>query len=280
MMLFLSPKPFDLNRTVGVFGCGWLGTPLAKALITDGYQVKGTTTTPAKLQALKDDGINAYELRISEEGITGDIHAFLSGLDVLIINMPPNLRKSNGESFVKRMSLLLRALEANVVGHVVFVSSTSVYGNVSGIISEKTEPNPRTESGKQLLTVEKQLMEHEKIHCTIVRFGGLIGPNRHPVHHLSGKKNLKNGNELINLIHLNDCILLLRTILKNNYWNTIFNGVYPYHPTKEAYYTLEAIKRGIAVPQYDRVEALNSPKRIKSINFYVKSHQLLTTIVS
>ncbi|WP_350284443.1 NAD-dependent epimerase/dehydratase family protein [uncultured Croceitalea sp.] len=269
-----------MSKSIGVLGCGWLGTPLAKALMAEGYQVKGTTTTTTKLQALRDDGIDAYKVAISAEAITGNINSFLKSLDTLIINIPPNLRKPNGESFVKRISLLTEAIVKSKVGHVLFVSSTSVYGNVSGDITESTELRPRTESGKQLLAVEQQLMQHKTFNCTIVRFGGLIGPDRHPVTYLSGKKDLKNGHESVNLIHLNDCILLLKTILKNNYWNSIFNGVYQYYPTKKAYYTLEAIKRGIAVPHYQEVETPNSQKAIKSDNFYVKSHQLLTTIVS
>ena len=42
---------------VSILGCGWLGLPLAKALIGEGYTVKGSTTTPAKLNLLKEEGV-------------------------------------------------------------------------------------------------------------------------------------------------------------------------------------------------------------------------------
>ena len=42
---------------VGVMGCGWLGLPLAQALIRAGCRVKGTTTTAAKAPVLRAAGI-------------------------------------------------------------------------------------------------------------------------------------------------------------------------------------------------------------------------------
>ena len=42
--------------TISLLGCGYLGFPLAIELIKKGYYVKGSTTTPTKLQQLKKTG--------------------------------------------------------------------------------------------------------------------------------------------------------------------------------------------------------------------------------
>lgn len=269
-----------MSSTVGVFGCGWLGTPLAKRLIAKGYRVKGTTTSSEKLQALEDMGILPYRLKLTLNGIEGDVTDFLAHLDLVIINIPPGLRKKPTESFVKRMELLISELESSNIKNILFVGSTSVYGNVAGEITEGTIPNPVSESGKQLLQVENLLRSNSLFNTTVLRFGGLIGPKRHPINHLAGKTNLKNGEELVNLIHLDDCILMIETIIKKSYWNLIFNGVFPHHPTKEDYYTDQALKRGLPPPKFVAGDGKTQKKRIKSHLFYVKNHRLLTTITS
>jgi len=269
-----------LIKTIGILGCGWLGKPLAESLLAKGYRIKGTTTASKKLTSLQAVGIIPFLISIGEDGIKGAISSFLEDLDVLLITIPTGLRKAPNANFVVRMQFLNKAINAAKVSRLIFVSSTSVYGALEGEIWEDSIPKPISKSGKQLLEAEKLFSTNPSFKTTIVRFGGLIGPKRHPVRQLSGKKNIKNGAELVNLIHLNDCILIVTTILEESYWNRIFNGVYPYHPTKKEYYTSEALKMGITPPEF---QATNSPlykKTIKSKVFNVKSHPLLTTIVS
>lgn len=269
-----------MSKHIGILGCGWLGTPLAKSLITKGNNVKGTTTSEHKLEILESMGILPYQVTLTQEKVEGDIEDFLKGLEFLILNIPPGLRKNANGSFFKRIEKLIHHLERSTVKHVLFISSTSVYGNIEGEITEETIPEPTTASGKQLLEVEKLLKSNKNFSTTSIRFGGLIGANRHPIHYLAGKTGLKNGEEFINLIHRNDCILMIETIIQNDYWNLVFNGVYPYHPTKKEYYTNEALKRQLPAPQYLSTKETSSKKTIKSHAFYVKRHQLLTTLVS
>ncbi|MDT0620786.1 NAD-dependent epimerase/dehydratase family protein [Croceitalea vernalis] len=269
-----------MSKTIGVLGCGWLGQPLAQSLVLKGHQVKGSTTSTDKFKVLENLGISPYHIKLTEEKVEGNITSFLQELEVLIVNIPPGLRKTGNGSFIKRIEMLLRHVEDSKIDNVLFVSSTSVYGAVEGDITEETNPNPITNSGKQLAQIEKLLLANKRFDTTIIRFGGLIGPNRHPINHLAGRTGLTNGCELINLIHLDDCILMIETILNEAYWGSIFNGVYPYHPTKKDYYTREAEKRGLDAPQFIKTEQTIFKKTIKSHLFYVKSHQLLTTIVS
>ena len=269
-----------MSKKIGILGCGWLGSPLGESLKLKGHQVKGTTTSAHKLKSLKVMGIIPYHISLSEEGAEGDIAAFLEDLEVLVINIPPGLRKSTNASFVKRIEHLLNHLERSHIKHIVFVSSTSVYGSIEGEITEKSIPSPITQSGKQLLEVEKLLSSSSHFDTTILRFGGLIGPERHPINFLAGRTNLSNGEELINLIHLDDCIMMIETIIHHNYWNYTFNGVYPYHPTKKEYYTDEASKKGLPLPEFKPSKEPVTQKAIKSHLFYVKGHQLVTSIVS
>jgi len=259
-------------------GCGWLGLPLAKALIEDGYLVRGTTTSANKLGTLQKEGITPFLISLSEENIEGDISSFLTDMEVLVINIPPKLRGGKKENYIKKMQLLLESLKAAKIKKVIFVSSTSVYGDINAEITEETIPQPSTESGKQLLASENIFKNNPEIRTTIIRFGGLIGPDRHPVTMLSGRKALNNENHPVNLIHLDDCILIINSVIKQNWWGEIFNAVYPFHPPKKEYYSQEALKSDLILPQY----AQNSQKSGKKIEsrrlIHVKKYIFKTPI--
>ena len=267
-----------MSNRIGVLGCGWLGLPLAISLLKDGCIVFGSTTSEGKIPKLKEAGIIPFVIKLNEKGIEGRIHDFLNNLDVLIIDFPPRLRGKNPESLVKKIELLHHEIKRSTVRKIIFVSSTSVYGSEQGEVDEKTTPKPTSESGRQLLESEAILGGNMDLQTTIVRFGGLIGPDRHPVTMLSGRENLSNGNDPVNLIHRDDCILLITTILKENYWGEIFNGVYPSHPPKAEYYTSEAKKRGIVPPKYSPSALTQLKKVVVGKKFRDLGHDFKTPI--
>lgn len=269
-----------LNRSIGILGCGWLGLPLARSFIAEGYRVNGSTTSEEKVRSLQNEGINTFLIQLKETTVKGKIPEFLKNVHVLIINVPPRLRGNNTENYVKKMNLLHTSLKGSQVKKVLFVSSTSVYGDISGEVTEDSHPKPITESGRQLLEVEKVFRNDSNLEVSIIRFGGLIGPKRHPITMLAGKNGLSNGNQAVNLIHLDDCIAIIKDIVMNNWWDEIFNGVYPLHPKKSEYYSKEAHKRGLSMPIYGN-ESLKRGKIIMPFNLInVKKYRFKTSIVS
>ncbi|MBP6757705.1 MAG: SDR family NAD(P)-dependent oxidoreductase, partial [Flavobacterium sp.] len=119
------------------------------------------------------------------------------------------------------------------------------------VVTEETELNPDTESGKQLVQAEQLLQSNSNFKTTILRFGGLIGEDRHPIKFLAGRKNIENPNAPINLIHQDDCVGIIMEILKLNSWNETFNAVTPFHPSRKEYYTQKAIDLNLALPEFN-----------------------------
>lgn len=269
-----------MNRSIAILGCGWLGLPLAISLLNKGFSVRGSTTSKKKLELLQAKGIAPYLISISENSIDGNISEFLSDVSVLIINIPPGLRGSSSENFVRKMQLLHSEIKRYDVKRLIFVSSTSVYGNLQGEVTEQTLPEPATESGKQLLAVENIFRAGDNLDNTIVRFGGLIGDDRHPITMLSGKTGLTNGDAYINLIHRNDCIKILEHVITEQWWGQILNGVYPYHPSKNLYYTSEAYKRGLKPPLYSVEDTQIGKKIVPFTLLNVKGFSFDTSIRS
>jgi nucleoside-diphosphate-sugar epimerase len=243
---------------ISILGCGWLGLPLAKDLIEKGFSVKGSTTSVEKISVLEDSKIEPFLITLSptlsNEEEEKTIEDFLDESKILIINIPPKLRKNNQEDFVGKIRTLIPFIEKSTVENVIFVSSTSVYGdsNASEIrLTEETKPQPDTEGGKQLLQTEHLLQSNTFFKTTVVRFGGLIGNDRHPVRFLSGRENIENPEAPINLIHQEDCIGIIEKIMETDCWNETFNAVAPFHPSRENYYTQKAIELDLVVPQFN-----------------------------
>ncbi|MFD2942125.1 SDR family NAD(P)-dependent oxidoreductase [Flavobacterium notoginsengisoli] len=252
---------------ISILGCGWLGLPLAKRLIENGNSVKGSTTSESRLSILENVEINPFLVILEADSVSENIDNFLAESEILIIDIPPKLRNENPDSekkfFVEKIKNLIPFIEKSTVGKVLFIGSTSVYGDDNNLVTEETIPNPETESGKQMLLVEALLQSNPNFETTILRFGGLIGEDRHPVKFLTGKENLENPDAPVNLIHQKDCIAIIEEIIKQSKWNEVFNAVAPFHPTREEYYTQKAKDLNLVLPKFSS-EKSNIKKTISS----------------
>jgi len=242
-----------MNKKISILGTGWLGLPLAKSLIEEGYQIKGSTTSEGKLSILEQEGVQAYQVTLTEKGPIGNIKPFLNGSDTLIINIPPGLRRNPEVNYMAKIQNLIPYIEKSIAKKVLFVSSTSVFADLEGfpLISEETPPNATSNAGKQLIATEQLFQNHKKLETTILRFAGLFGPNRHPAKMLSKRKDIKNPKAPVNLIHLDDCIDIIKKILDTQNWNTLFNASYPDHPEKGKYYGNVCQQMQLPTPNYD-----------------------------
>lgn len=235
---------------ISILGCGWLGLPLAKSLLQNGFSIKGSTTSLEKISLLELEGITPFLVRLEEQQISASVADFLADSQILIINIPPKLRGGSTENFVAKITTLLPFIENSTVEKVLFVSSTSVYGEDNEFVSEASVLNPDTEGGRQLAIVENVLQKNSRFQTTILRFGGLINDERNPVRFLSGRENIENPDAPINLIHQDDCIGIIEKIIALNSWDKTYNAVAPFHPTRQEYYTQKATELNLALPKF------------------------------
>ena len=235
---------------ISILGCGWLGLPLAKSLLQNGFSIKGSTTSLEKISLLESEGITPFLVRLEEQQISASVADFLADSQILIINIPPKLRGGSTENFVAKITTLLPFIENSTVEKVLFVSSTSVYGEDNEFVSEASVLNPDTEGGRQLAIVENVLQKNSRFQSTILRFGGLISDDRNPVRFLSGRENIENPDAPINLIHQDDCIGIIEKIIALNSWDETYNAVAPFHPTRQEYYTQKATELNLALPKF------------------------------
>ena len=264
------------HKTIGILGCGWLGLPLAKNLVELGYKVHGSTTQATKLKAIKQTGAKAFIVQCEENSCVGLVD-FLTQVDYLIIALPPGIRANPN----RRFDLIVDQIQQEVVRQgiirVIFISSTAVYGATSGIINEETPTAAVSISGKQLILCEHLLLKNPAFATSIIRFGGLIGPNRHPIFSLAKRTKIDNPEGKINFIHLADCLALICRAIASFQGGSIYNGVSPYHPNRKAYYTKMALLAGIKLPPFsnekgvDRIISAEKAEKELGLSFLVEN---------
>lgn len=258
-----------VNR-ISILGCGWLGFPLAKQLLKEGYSVKGSTTTPEKVERLNEAGIEGSLLKL-EPGFTALDPAFLE-TDCLLVNIPPGRGRDNVASYhLQQFSHLTEAVQRAGIKKVIMISATSVYPSGDGHYDEKVKGTPARPSGEALLQAE-DLIRNTVEHSIIIRFCGLFGGERHPARFLSGKKLEQHSSNPVNMIHLEDCINIIAEAVKQQAWGETFNACAPRHPERIEFYEAACGELELPLPQFNDElspvnRTINSAKLVQQLNY-------------
>ena len=235
------------KQTVSIIGCGWLGLPLAERLITKEYMVRGSTTSAEKLFLLHQRGIDAHLLQLNPDPV-GNLSPLLRA-DTVIIDVPPKAGKLGDDFHPQQIQHLIQGIRQSLVKHIIYVSSTSVYPELSRTVVEEDVTLPEQAAAPALLRAERfvQQLEPERI-VTILRCGGLMGYDRIPGKYVAGRT-VDSGAVPVNYLHRDDAIGILRTLIEEQSTG-VFNAVAPRHPTREAIYRKSCADFGYELPSF------------------------------
>lgn len=245
---------------ISILGAGWLGFELAQKLRSDNYQLKLSSRIAEKLLEFKKLGFEAYQMDLA---VLNENSPFFD-TDLLIFCIPPSSYPANFEECLKN---LMDILQRKMIG-ILFCSSISVYGNREGIQTEASPLNAETVSAGKIIASEEILFQSDSTYC-ILRMGGLVGKNRHPVYYLSGKKDLPAAEHAVNLLHLSDAMAAISHLIVEEKLNGVFNCCSPEHPNKKDFYTFIANKLLLPPPHFDtsdrsRGKIVSSEKLMKN----------------
>ena len=263
-----------MGKRISIIGLGWLGLPLAKALKAESHQVKGTVTMPDKALELQSQNMDASVLTVSEQGIEISNESIFE-CDILIINFPPERTQNIEEIYPAQVQHIIPYIEKHVVSKVIFISSTSVYPEINTIVTENKNYYPRKTSGLACLKAEKVLQGNKNFETTVIRFGGLIGADRNPHRFMKRGERNGHGHVPVNLIHIDDCIGIIKHIISRDIWDETINGCCPIHPTREGFYKHAASIAGIEFPLFDnsallKFKIVSSNKIIRQFGYDFK----------
>ncbi|WP_299577582.1 SDR family oxidoreductase [uncultured Sunxiuqinia sp.] len=236
-------------KRISILGCGWLGFPLAGQLLAKGFEVKGSVTSRSKLKTLKAAGIKPYRLVLDVDKVQLKDQSFFD-TDLVIVAIPPKRDTYIETIFPEQIKQLVKLLEKFQVPRVLFISSTSVYNELDGVVREDDVLLPEKSSGKALVLAEYLLTSNSHFKTTVLRFGGLIGADRNPARFLSRKTTAISGSKPVNLIHLEDCLQIIQRIIDKQLWGETLNACCPAHPSRQEFYEKAAAVSGVPAPAF------------------------------
>lgn len=252
-------------KRVSVLGCGWLGKPLAISLLDEGFSVKGSTTSEEKLETLEMNNIEPYIVDISD---FEEFDSFLNS-DILIIAIT--------SKDVDGFENLISQIENSDVRKVIFISSTSVYGRLNKVMTEEDAvlKTPLTE-------IEELFRQNNFFETTIIRFAGLFGDDRQPSNWFKNGRKIPQPKGFVNMIHKEDCIEIIHTIIDQNCWDQTFNACSNHHPTRREFYTISKLSNDFEVPEFEDNEVYEwkiiSSKKLQDCLDYTFIHDDLLKI--
>ncbi|WP_421209405.1 NAD-dependent epimerase/dehydratase family protein [Aeromonas enteropelogenes] len=229
--------------TIGILGAGWLGLPLARALLAAGKPVEVTVSSAEKAARLQGEGIHAHPLTISADMPAADKkEPWPIPCETLVICVPP----SKTDDYPQAVAKACQLAKAHGTRRVLFVSATSVWGAGQ---QEGEKPKPRHARGERMLAAE-QAVQAAGFECVmIVRPSGLYGPDRHPGRFLAGKT-LEGGAQAVNLVHLDDVVAACLLLLERGKDGDAYNLSAPVHPRREQFYPFAARQLGLPAPLF------------------------------
>lgn len=132
-----------------ILGMGHAGKAIAQKLKAQGHTVSGTTTTPEKVEGLKELADSVYVLKGSE---TEKVIAAAADCDAIIATVAPNVKntRTKEEREQQYHEVLEKSLQSasKACNRVIFLSSFSVYGD-GGTGTEAIDENTPTSNHEE-----------------------------------------------------------------------------------------------------------------------------------
>lgn len=247
-------------ESVTIIGFGWLGKACADLLHDHNYLVK-VTNRNADLPNFKYPN---FAWKLGESFPTKAIS------NLVIISIAE--KENNFSNYIK----LYRDLEKEGVKKIIFISSTTIYNGLNGLITENSE---LIISDSNFNVAQKEFtLKETSISSVILRLSGLVGPNRNPALFLTGRTNVPNPNNKINLVHQFDVIRFIEKCIEEEATG-VYNVCSSSHPSREEFYTSICKSQNLEVPLFaddsEEIRWVDNSKSKTLSNFSYKYDDLL-----
>ncbi len=208
-----------MNRLV--IGCGYLGARVARHWRDQGDSVWATTRSERRAGEFRQRQWRPLVADITAPESLKTAFSGLPRIDTVLIAVgyDRNSHHDRRHVYVDGLAHVLDSLPTSAQ-HLVYISSTGVFGDANGDwVDETTPPNPEREGGKALWEAEGVLGNSPwKRRSTILRLAGLYGPGRIPNldrvrQWLDGQDtSAVNRDGFLNLVHVSDVVRLVAMV--------------------------------------------------------------------
>ena len=124
-----------MKKNISIYGGGWVGAPLAFKLALAEFEV--TVSASSAHKQAKHPNIKVVEFR-AEPNMEKGLWDEMNQSEIKIWAIPPRRKKNSEEFYLQILQDWLSVLDEMIVKKIIFLSSTSIYQNVSDIVDEKS----------------------------------------------------------------------------------------------------------------------------------------------
>lgn len=240
-----------------IFGCGYVGTALARTLIGQGVRVGALTRNLERAAELRELGL-AEVLAADLDG-AGWKKELVGNYDAAV-----NCVSSAGggidgyrKSYLEGQKRILEWARTQEIRSYVYTSSTSVYPQDGGIaVDEEADTTEASPTGQVLLESEKLIQAQAELYasCYVLRLAGIYGPERHYLLNQvreGGGTIPGRGDYHMNMIHRDDIVAAVLAVISCNPPSGIYNICDDEPSTKETVLAYLAGQLGLPTPKFD-----------------------------
>ena len=194
------------NTGTLIVGCGFTGRVLAQQIAFSGRAAYGTSRSEAGVSVIRTRGASAVMMTAPD---FRPLAPLKGKVDALVTMMPPVMAKDGG--YVDHNDALLDYVEDWGLKAIVYVSSTSVYGDKGGArVDEQTPCEPDSPRGCARLEIEQRLLS-SSLPTMVVRPSGIYGRSRSQFDRLAGRRTrlIDGGMSYTNRIHVRDLATII-----------------------------------------------------------------------
>ena len=196
---------------VAILGCGYVGLELGRRLTDAGHDVVGVRRSDDGLAAIAEAGFEAVRADVTDPKSLGDV----PDADAIVF-----AASAGGRAVADARATYVDGLRGSIEHfesrsdppeRLIYTSSTGVYGDHGGEwVDEGTPIQPGSERASILLAAER-IARDATVPGTVVRFGGLYGPDRSRIdRYLEGPVTAG----YLNMIHRDDAAGVVKFLLE------------------------------------------------------------------
>lgn len=238
-----------MNETVGILGCGYLGSRAAAFWKRLGLSVIGFVRSSSKEEAVLSCCHRAEK----------SLDILLQNVDDLLVSVAPHTGSVDAyrETYLQTALQMQKIIDSSPslrLQHIFYTSSASVYGERGGEwVSEMDPVSPLTEAAKILVETENIFLQIQRCGVVIFRIGELTGPGREIQDRVRARQGVPfpgTGNTFANFTPVD---LLIRGLefARQKRLTGIFNLCSEEHPTRKNLYDQVAKELQIPSPSWD-----------------------------
>ncbi|MSN26069.1 MAG: NAD(P)H-binding protein [Geobacter sp.] len=258
-----------------IAGCGYVGSRIARLARDSGSDVTCMIRSQETASKLSIDGFSTISCSLDNPAELPSLNTACAALFYLVPPPGGGIVDTRARNFISAMTAAAKPEK------IIYMSATSVYGEVSGgVVTEESPAVPASAMGKRRLDAESAFLQYGKTHdvpVVILRVSGIYGPGRLPLMQISQGQPLLREEESgpSNRIHVDDLATICLAAAESDIADEIFN-VSDGHPSSMTSY-FNACADFLEMPRQPQVSLEEARKVMSPLMFsYVNESRIVS----